>query len=169
MATFIDVAGLAYFSKVFVFLFVWIIVYALLIYTKVLSDNKSIAAILGLLFGLMILISETATGVILHIAPWFGVLFVFFILVAVIAGMFGADSSLPAAKGTIFVVVIVVLVIGALSYVREQTVLPGDNETSSEWDYSKTSTIIFHPTIIGAIVVLLIAVFTIALLTGVQK
>jgi hypothetical protein len=172
MASFIDVTGLAGFSKIFVFLFVWIVVYALIIYAKILGDNKSVAAIVGLLFALLVLISDTATSTIEFIAPWFGIVFIFFVLVAIAGSMFGGGTDLsayPALKGVLLVIVVIILVAGALMHLRERTPLPGDNETSSDWNYNETKLIMFHPTILGAILVLLIAVFTVALLAGFQK
>ena len=65
---------------------------------------------------------------------------------------------------------VITFIVGFLSYIRDRSLLPGTNETSTELsDYTKSSIVIFHPTVLGAIVVLLIAVFTIALLSGKAK
>ena len=168
MATFLDIAGLQQFSSIFVFIFVWLVVYAVLAFSKILGENKAINVIIGLVVGIFVLFSPIATGVIEYIAPWFAVIFIFVIFVTIALKLFGASGaeSLGSLRTVTFVVIILVLVVGALSYVRQQVTVPGDNETSI--DYSKTTTILFHPKILGIIFVMIIAVFTIVLLAGKQ-
>ncbi len=167
MATFLDIAGLQHFSSFFVFIFVWLVVYAILTYSKVLGDNKGINIVIGLIIGLLVLFSPIATGTIEYIAPWFAVVFVFVIFSTIALKMFGAGTeTLVSLRLVTMVVIIIVLVIGALSYVRQQITVPGDNETSI--DYGKTTTILFHPKVLGILFVLIIAVFTIVLMAGKQ-
>jgi len=168
MATFLDIAGLQQFSTIFVFIFVWLVVYAVLAFSKILGENKAINIIIGLVVGILVLFSPIATGVIEYIAPWFAVIFIFVIFVTIALKLFGASGaeSLGSLRTVTFVVIILVLVVGALSYVRQQVTVPGDNETSV--DYSKTTTILFHPKILGIIFIMIIAVFTIVLLAGKQ-
>ena len=168
MATFLDVTGLQYFSSFFIFIFVWLIVYAVLIYSKVLGGNKFIHAIIGLVLALLVLFSPIATGAIQYIAPWFGLIFVFIILATVMLKIFGASpmeiEGYTQLKWGALVIILLVLVVGVLSYVREQIVIPGEEE--GDIDYSKNISIILHPKVIGAIFILVIAVFTIVLLAG---
>ena len=168
MATFLDIGGLEQFSTFFVFIFVWLAVYAILTYSKVLGDNKAIHIVIGLIIALLVLFSPIATGAIEYIAPWFAVVFIFVIFVTIALKLFGATEaeSLGSLRTITFIVIIIIMVIGALSYVRQQITAPGDNETSI--DYSKTTTIIFHPKILGILFILIIAVFTIALMAGKQ-
>ena len=168
MATFLDVTGLQYFSSFFIFIFVWLVVYAVLLYSKILGDNKFIHALIGFILAWLVLISPLATGAIQYIAPWFGLVFVLVILITVLLKVFGASpleiEAYAQLKTGAMVIIILILVVGVLSYVREQTVIPGEAE--KDIDYSKTVSIIFHPKVIGAVFVLVIAVFTIALLAG---
>jgi len=168
MATFLDIAGLQNFSSIFVFIFVWLAVYAILSYSKILGDNKAINVIIGLVIALLVLFSPIATGTIEYIAPWFAVVFIFVIFASIALKQFGATGmeSLGSLRIITFVVIILILIVGALSYVRQQVTVPGDNETSI--DYSKTTTILFHPKILGILVVLIIAIFTIVLMAGKQ-
>ena len=41
MVTFLDVTGLEHFSSIFVFLFVWIVVYAILLWARILGENMA--------------------------------------------------------------------------------------------------------------------------------
>src|SRR3989344_4620755 len=132
MATFLDVTGLQYFANVFVFIFVWLVVYAVLAYSRILGSKTIIHIIVGLVLALLVLISPVATGAIAFIAPWFAVLFVFIILVSVGLKSFGASSSEIAnyagLKWAFMIILIIVLVVGVLAYVRENASLPEGEE-----------------------------------------
>lgn len=170
MATFLDVSGLEHFASFFVFLFVWLVVYALLQSTAVIGKNQGINVIIGLIIGLLVLFSPIATGVIQYVSPWFGVVFIFAIfaiLALKIMGATNADMASSNIKAIVGIVVILIFIVGALSYIRDEMTLPGENETSV--DYSKSTSIIFHPTILGAVFILIIAVFAIALLAAKQR
>lgn len=168
MATFLDIGGLQNFSTFFVFIFVWLAVYAVLSYSRVLGENKAINIVIGLVIGLFVLFSPIATGVIEYIAPWFAVVFIFVIFASIALKMFGATGaeSLGSLRMVTFVVIILILIVGALSYVREQVSAPGDDK--ADVDYGKTTTILFHPKILGILFVMILAVFTVVLMAGKQ-
>jgi hypothetical protein len=168
MATFLDVTGLQYFTNFFVFIFVWLVVYAILGFTKVLGDNKGIDIILGLVVALLVILSPIATGAIAFISPWFALLFVLLVFVLVALKVFGVSTSDLASAGQLkmvfLAVVLLLLVVGLLAYIREESSIPEGEEI----DYSKTTSIIFHPKVLGIVFILLIAVFTIVLMAGKQ-
>src|SRR3989338_8276946 len=143
MATFLDVTALESFSNIFVFLFVWLAVYAILTYTKVLGQNQFINILIGLVMAIFVLFSQLATKIVLDIVPWMALLLVF---------------------------VVIAIIVGALSEVRQSVSVPGDNETSTDFDrdFSQTVTVFFHPNFLGAMFLLALAVFTIALLASKQ-
>ena len=161
MATFLDVTGLAYFSNVFVFLFVWIVVYAILLYTKILGGNKFVDALVGLLLSLFVLISPLATSVVAGIAPFLAVVFVFIILISIASKMLGGGAeAFPALKGVMIIFIVIIVLIGAAVKIKTQI----DTQQTSE--FSKSIGIIFNPTFLGVILIFAIAVFTIALLAS---
>ena len=169
MATFLDVTALESFSNIFVFLFVWLAVYGILIYTKVLGQNKFIHILIGLILALFVLFSDLATKIIIDIVPWLALLFVFVILISVATQSFGASFEASAYSGLKYVLlafVAIAIVVGALTEVRQAVSVPGDNETSTDFDrdFSQTATVLFHPNFLGMILLLAIAVFTIVLL-----
>ncbi|MBW2974381.1 hypothetical protein KY366_01565 [Candidatus Woesearchaeota archaeon] len=168
MATFLDIAGLQQFSTFFVFVFVWLVVYAVLIYSKILGENKAIHIIIGLVIALLVMFSPTAIGTIEYIAPWFAVAFIFVIFATIAMKLLGATGveSLGSLRLITFVVIVLIFLVGTLSYLRQQITVPGENETSV--DYSKTTTILFHPKILGIMFVMIIAIFTIVLMAGKQ-
>ena len=163
MATFLDVTGLQYFSSIFVFLFVWLVVYAVLLWTKVLGDSKFVHALIGLLLAIFVLISPIATSVVADVSPFIAVVFLFIVLISVATTMLGANiEAFPALKGVLLVFIILIIIVAAGVKVREQVNVPSSTQT----DLSKTVNLIFHPTFLGTILVFAIAVFTIVLLAS---
>ena len=167
MATFLDVTALQSFSVVFVFLFVWLFVYAILLYTKVLGSNQIINILVGVLAAFFVIMSDIATKVVKQIAPIFAVVLVLIAIVAIASKTLGSDSigiaDSHAMKYIVLVILVVALIVGALAVVRENINVPETGE-----DFSKTSTIIFHPNFLGMILIFLVAVFTIGLLAAKQ-
>ncbi|MBW2983880.1 hypothetical protein KY361_02095 [Candidatus Woesearchaeota archaeon] len=166
MATFLDVTGLQYFSNFFVFIFVWLAIYAILGYTKILGENKGIHIILGLVIALLVILSPIATGAIAFISPWFALVFVFLIFIMMALKVFGASTADLAASSQLKVAflafIFLILIVGIFAYIREQAAIPSGEEI----DYQKTTSVIFHPKVLGIVFVLLIAVFTIVLMAG---
>ena len=165
MATFLDVTALENFSVIFVFLFVWLVVYAILLYTKVLGQNQLINIMIGLVTAFFTVISPIAVLVVKQIAPVFAVVLVLVVIISVTSGMFGNANieSLPGLKMVTLVILIIALVVGTLSIVRENIEVPERGE-----DFGKISTVIFHPNFLGMVLLLLIAVFTVGLLASRQ-
>ncbi|MDP3765977.1 MAG: hypothetical protein Q8R04_05680 [Nanoarchaeota archaeon] len=163
MATFLDVTGLEHFSSIFVFLFVWLVVYAILLWTKILGGNKFVGALIGLLLAIFVLISPLATNIVASVAPFLAVVLLFIVLISVASNMLGANiEAFPAMKGLFLVFIILIIVITAGIKIREQVNVPSETQK----DLSKTINLIFHPTFLGTILILAIAVFTIALLAS---
>jgi len=163
MATFLDVTGLQHFSSIFVFLFVWIVVYAMLLWTRILGENKFVHALIGLLLAMFVLISPLATNIIADVAPFIAVIFLFIVLISVASTMLGANiEAFPALKGVFLIFIVLTIIIAAGVKIREQADIPSETQK----DLSKTINLIFHPTFLGTVLVLAIAVFTIALLAS---
>ena len=165
MATFLDVTALQSFSVIFVFVFVWLIVYAILIYTKALGANQFINILIGLLIAFFVIISPLATLVVRQVAPIFAIVLVFIAIISIASGMFGdvQVESLNSLKWVVLVILIIALVVGTLSIIRENIDVPERGE-----DFGKISTVIFHPNFLGMILIFIIAIFTVGLLASKQ-
>ena len=162
MATFLDVTTIEHFSTAFVFAFVIVAMYATLAYTRILGNNTIIIGLLSILIGIFVIISPLATLVVRTIAPVIAVIFVLAAIGAVALSMYGSNvnvDSFPALKYILFVVIAIAIIVGSLSVVRENINVPKTGE-----DFSKTSTVIFHPQFLGMLLIFLIAVFTVGLL-----
>ena len=165
MATFLDVTALQSFSVIFVFIFVWLVVYAILIYTKALGTNQLINILIGLLTAFFVIISPLATLVVRQVAPIFAVVLVLIAIISIASGMFGdvQVESLNSLKWVVLVILIIALVVGTLSIIRENIDVPERGE-----DFGKISTVIFHPNFLGMILIFVIAIFTVGLLASKQ-
>ena len=162
MATFLDVSGLQHFSSIFVFLFVWIVVYAVLSWTHVLGQNNFVNVMVGLLLGIFVLISPLATSVISGIAPFLAVVFVFIILISMASKMLGANAeSFPALKGISVVFLVVIVIIGVGIKIKSQAT--GSSDTT---DLSKPVNLLFNSKFLGTVLIFSIAIFTVALLAS---
>lgn len=171
MATFLDVSGLEAFSKIFIFVLVLLAIYAVFVNNKAFGGAKWIAWLIALVVAIFVILSDLASGIIRHITPWFAILFIFVIFITMASKLFGATGAdIGEYKWILLVVVVLVFIVGALTYVRDQTNVPGDIDEDGneiiEDNYITTSNFVFHPKVMGIIFILLVAVFTIALLAG---
>jgi len=165
MATFLDVTALENFSIIFVFLLAWIGGYAMLLYTKIMGQNQFINIILSLLFGIFVIISPLATLIFKTLAPVAAVVMLLVVIVYSASSMFGKVEmeSLHGLKWTVFIILIIGVIVGTAAIVRENIDVPERGE-----DFSKISTVVFHPNFLGLVLILLIAVFTVGLLAAKQ-
>ncbi len=171
MATFLDVSGLEAFSKIFVFILVLLAIYAIFTYSNAFGGAKWIAWLIALVIAIFVILSDLLSGLIQHIAPWFAVVFIFAIFITVASKVFGAtETDMGEYKWVLFVVLVVVFVVGSFAYIRNNINVPGDVDADGneikDSDYVTTSNFLFHPKMMGIIFVLLVAVFTTALLAG---
>ena len=161
MATFLDVTGLQHFTNIFVFLFVWILIYAIMNVVKVFGDNKVVAALVGFLFGVFTLISPTATAVIAGVAPFIAILFVFAIMLSIGSKVLGNEAEgFSTVRNVMLIFVILIVVIAAAIKLRESINLDSKSQLSS------TMRVVFSPTFLGLVLLFSIAVFTVALLAS---
>jgi|TARA_Y100000310_G_scaffold342807_1_gene447550 hypothetical protein len=163
MATFLDVASVDGFAIIFVFLFAFLVMYAMLLYSKVLGQNQIIILLISVVVAFFVILSDLATLVIKQVAPIFAVVLVFVTIITIATkalgtGMTTADA-LPNLKWIVLVVLVMALIVGTLSVIRENIDVPEKGE-----DFSKSSTVIFHPNFLGIVLIALIAVFTVGLL-----
>ena len=166
MVTFLDVASIEGLAIVFVFLFVFLFVYAILLYTKALGQNQLINSVIAVVAAFFVVLPDLATLVVKQIAPIFAVALVFIAVLTIASRSIGVSEgaeALPALKWVVLVVLVIALIVGTLSIVRENIDVPERGE-----DFSKSSTVLFHPNFLGIVLITLVAVFTVGLLATKQ-
>ena len=78
MATVLDIGLLQEFQIIFGWIFVFVLVYAVLELTKVLGENKGLNAIIGFTAATLFALSSQAVAIVTGMAPWVVVMVVVF-------------------------------------------------------------------------------------------
>ncbi|MBI2129119.1 hypothetical protein HYU07_02675 [Candidatus Woesearchaeota archaeon] len=177
------------FSSIFSFIFIWVIVYAIAEYTKLFGENKSIHAIMALAIAVITLMLSGVIQVINLLIPWFTLMFIFAALVIMAFKFFGVtdENLLSTIIGKDKVVlwwiitIAVIIILGAIGRVyftsgglleprTNESMIIGANATSvGTLGQGAFWATLFHPKILGLILILLIASFTIRLLSGYER
>jgi hypothetical protein len=180
MAAF-DVGLLENFVIVFPFLLVWVVVFGVLSSTKTFGDNKGIHAIIGLALAFLFILSKDAVTAVNIASSWFVLLFLFIIFTIMAFKAFGASDSdvmsvmrNPEFKfiGTWVGIFSVIIVFASLAHVHGQRLLEegtgesdiieaGEGSVASESFQENVWATLFHPKVLGLILMLLIASFTV--------
>ena len=192
MATFLDVSIVKSFSSIFTFLLVFVIVYGLLEMFKALGDKRqSLHALIAVVLGFMVALSKGVTVVLQTFIPWFTILIliIFFVLFAVklfgisndeIAGAFKKKSSILT---WILILTLVIVLFSLGSGFGQETLEQGQDEGTVVSEVSGNETAptdtgsfsqnlyntLYHPKILGLILVMLIVVFAMLFLTDSDK
>ncbi len=163
MATILDVSLLKFFLPAFTFLLILVLSFAMLKKTTKFDDKLSWVAAFSI--AAIALFSGKTIELINFITPWFVVIFVFLFLVF-ISLMFWDEKpekiwSTLGGVNTIVIIGILILVIG-ISQVFGPVFSPytpgGPTEKTIGGETLRT---IFHPRVLGAIFILIIAAFSI--------
>jgi hypothetical protein len=172
MATLLDVGLLQYIEVVFPVILVFAVVYAVLYKTKVIGDKPTLNAIIAIITGLLMVVSDKAGEVINFMIPWFSIAIIFLLMLFLLLKLFGlSDDNLTNVlkdKAVYWSIILVALAIFGAAFltVFGQDVLDvntGDSEPSAFSDVIKVLT---SPKILGLAVLIAIAVAAIFLLTG---
>ena len=185
MATILDVGLLKSFDVIFPFLLVWALVFALLQKTEAIGKSMGINAVIATVAAFTVLLSDTVVQLINFMIPWFVVAIIFFVLLILIFQTFGAKEedvfgALRKDKAISWVIVGVGLVIMVAAFgnvlgqkFTEASFQQGTavNATAaggvatSNFEQNITATL-FHPKVLGLIVLFAVAIFAVALLSG---
>jgi len=182
MVTPLDISALQQFSGIFPFLLVLVLIYAILTRTEWFKEKQGMAALIAVIAAIMTLFSGIAIKTINLMAPWF-VLFVIFGVLLILAYMaFGIDKDTifktitgveyGGAFGFWVLAIMLIIGVGSLFTVVNEEVgfrkLTAENGSaverpSEEFGFWQT---LFHPKILGMLLVLLVAFFTIGKMTS---
>jgi hypothetical protein len=183
MVTILDSGLLNQFSIIFSMVLVIAVVYGILQFTKTLGDSKGLHALIAFILSLMLILVPDVSAVISTMLPWFTFFFIFLLCVIIGVKVFGATDAdiagvLKAGPHITWVIIIVaaVIVVGSFASVYGSKLLPvttdgsapvqhpGDASVASGNFAGNVGATFFHPSIIGTILIFLVAVFTVAIL-----
>lgn len=170
---------LKYFSIIFPALLVFVVVFALLEKTKILGENKVTHSIIAIVIAFMVILLKDIVSIINYMAPWFVLLFVFFVFLLVLYKLLGATDQNIADfftknRGFQFVIIGIglVILIASIAYVYGPKVLPVTGDGVNVTAVGEAGTfkenvfaVLFSPKILGMIFILVVAIAAIALLT----
>ncbi len=183
MVSVIDLGLVSYFDIIFPFLLIFSLIFAILQKIKIIGDSPAINAVVAFCAAILAILSDTVVQMIVFIAPWFVVVFIFLILLLMafqILGAKDADFALVVRDKSVQWVILglaIVIILAAFGNVMGQDLLEqsqtsgesldaGDDTTGSDdFDENLMSTL-FHPKILGLIVLFGVAIFSVALLTN---
>lgn len=183
MATLIDIGLVQYFNVIFPFLFIVAVVYALLHKTKVIGDSVAINAVVSVVAAFAVILSDNAVKLINFIIPWFAVVVVFLVLLLLVFHTMGLkEEKLPEVikDKTVYwalIGVAIVIIIAGLANVFGQSALEAQESigkttvitsdgTSTPVFEQNIYAILFHPKILGMMVLFAIAIFAVVLLSA---
>ena len=95
----LDISGLAYFMPIFGFLFIFVIVFALLDKTKILGGVKWIDVLISFIVAIIFATMTSVREYVEQVTPWFVVLVVALFFILVIVGGVITAVILASKKG----------------------------------------------------------------------
>lgn len=182
MATLLDIGLLQHFQIIFPFLFITVMVFALLVMTKSFGDNRFVHLVLAIILGFMTLLSPIVRNTINIMAPWFVLLIIFIVLCLFAVQILGASTEgvwqgilLPQNQHIIVWVVALSLLIGfgslaqAISEERGFKTLADGEEVVDRKETTGFFQVLFHPKILGLALILIISIITVTRLSSITS
>ncbi len=173
MATVLDVGLFSFMLPFFIFVFTFIIIYALLAKTEILGKGQIVLNfVAAICISAVAVFTGSVTGVIGRVTPW--VVFIVIVLLFLF-GMFKffgnmEDKEIWSTIGgqTVVYIIVLIVILIALSQVFETELSPYTDEkgnviqkTEVKSEILKTLT---HPRLLGALFILITSAFTVKLL-----
>jgi hypothetical protein len=98
-----DVSAIGYFMPIFAFLLVFIVIYALLVKTKVLGESPAVMLFISFILSSFFIVEASLVDFVQFSSAWFGVIVIsLFFLIVVIAFIPGIDLTAFFGKGNWF-------------------------------------------------------------------
>lgn len=189
MATFLDISLLGHVRVVFVFILVFCIIYAVLQMTKALGESKAISVWIALSMAIIFSLVSSSTSMLDIIVPSFVMLILFgFVISVAFVFMGGKLTDVPSIFGEgkntmgywilIFTVIVFLAAIGKVFFDPTSSNAISTNTTTSSGSTTTVSSssvgttgqdalmsTIFHPKVLGFIVIMLVGTFTVMYMT----
>ena len=176
MVTLIESQFFGYFNSVFVFLAVMIIIFGILSTMKLFGEHSSFFnAIIAVALGVVFASSSFASRTFELATPWLVMLFVLFVFLQMAVKFMEAEEVLNLGKNVpimtiMLITIVMIFAVSAAQAGRERKVLLIDQGELQEGEVpvqtlaSKIGETIRHPSVLGIILVLMVATFALMLL-----
>ena len=117
----IDISGIFFFMPVFSFLFVFMIVWSILVKTKLLGDAPFVNLFISLIMAVIFMSFSSLDLYVRTIIPWFIALFVCVFLVLLLGGLATKDVTKLMTNNFGWVTIILLLMIFLISAIKGGT------------------------------------------------
>ena len=181
MATTLDLGLLNVVDFIFPFLLVWAFMFAMLQKTKIIGDAMVVNALIATVAGFTVLLSRTVVDLINFMIPWFAIAIIFFILLLLLFMIMGyKEINAYQDPGVRWVLIAVGILIAFAAFgkvlgqslldqgqaIPTDEVIEGEESVATGGFQQNIYATIFHPKVLGLLIVFAIAVFTVALMSG---
>jgi len=159
----IDVSAFNYFMPLFGFLLVFVVSYALLAKAKFLGENKFIIILVSFILAIIFVTVSSARQIVLKIVPWFAVLAVLILLIALIIAISQQkiDAIMKPGVAWAFIAVLIVMFIIAAIIVFTPILAPvWEEQPDASPTLVAIKQFITAQNVLGAILVLVVAAIT---------
>ncbi|MBW3020221.1 hypothetical protein KY334_02915 [Candidatus Woesearchaeota archaeon] len=167
MATLVDFGLLDNFAPIFSFLFVYVVTYGLLTKAKWV-ENKGINALISFCLAALTLFFKPAVVMINFMAPWFVVFMIiglFIILLLLVLGIKMGDIETVAKSGGVVWTIMIIGIVILLFALGEASQVDADGNPDTTSNYQRIKGVMYHPNVMGVILLLIIAGFAITFLS----
>ncbi len=174
MATVLDLSMLSFFKPAFIFLFVLGIFYAILQKTQLFGENKGMNLLVSFVVSFLFIITPGVSDVISLAMPWFVILVVVILVIALVFMMMGVKEETIVTnvfhEGWFIWTIVLVIILGifgyAFSVVYGPAVQSVTGESSDQGVMSDIGKVLFHPKLLGVLFLLLVASQTVRLISS---
>ena len=177
MATFLDLGFLEFFLPIFTTIFVFALAYGMLTKTKFLSESNNVNAVAAITVAIIVLLTKDVVDLVNFLTPWFVIIFLMVFMIFLVLMFAGKkqEEILPHLGGPTFIVIVsILLLVIVIGNVFQGVFSPYKTDSSGQQTTTGGETIktIFHPRVLGAIVILVISAIAVRQITenvGVTK
>ncbi len=174
MATFLDLSALNFFSPVFAGLFVMLASFAILNKTKIIGDNGAIQWVAAILLGVVFASIRTLTRTFEIAAPWTIMLILLVLFINLTVMFMGAGpDDLPLNPKNLSIMTLFAITVAIIFFVSLGQAMHENDLQLEEQGLEPVETFggqlaetIRNPSVLGLILVFLIATFTVLLLAA---
>lgn len=174
MATLLDISLIDYFRPLFVFLLIYVVLYAILKKTEIFGkDSKGLNIFAALSIAVLSLFTGKITDLISTVAPWVVAVFIGVTLIFMLLMFFGIKEqdawSYVGGKWLPVILIILIFVIGVSQVMTLSPLSQEGNQTDGGYRAEILKTLV-HPRILGAMLLIVIVAATTKLIVdGVAK
>ncbi len=167
MATVLDFGIFSYFLPVLVFIFIFVILYALLEKTKVLGENSGMHALVAFIFSLFFVLVKPLRELITTVTPWFVIIFLLMVVILFAVMILGFKQENvtsyigenPAITVTVIVIIAIIFFVSIGNTFPDAIGLP--DEDADDNVINQVRNVVFDPRVLGLFFILIVSYFVV--------